>query len=66
MLEEATALRGMMGCAWHSSVSGSMCALNVLETTEGSCVTWALALQKQSMRIRDESDVNAQQIAMYT
>ena len=28
--EEVPALHGMMGCVRHSSVSGSMCALNVV------------------------------------
>ena len=37
--EEAPALRGMMGCVWHSSVNGSTCAINVVEITESLCVT---------------------------
>lgn len=60
MLEEAPALYGMMVCAWHSSVSGSMCALNVPEITGGPSV---IALQKWT---RDENDVNVYQITAYS
>ena len=61
VLKEVPALHGMMECAWRSSVSGSMCALNVQEITGGPCVIWALALWKRSTRTRDESDVNVHQ-----
>ena len=44
--EEVPALHGMMGCVRHSSVSGSMCALNVVVITGSLCVTWALAIQR--------------------
>ena len=37
--DEAPALHGMMGCVRHSSVSGSMCSLNVVEITGSLCVT---------------------------
>ena len=45
-VKRGPALHGMMGCAQRSSVSGSMCALNVQEITGGPCVIWALALWK--------------------
>ena len=44
--EEVPALHGMMGCVWHSSVSGNMRALNVVVITKSLCVTWALAIQR--------------------
>ena len=54
--KEVPAMLGMMGCACHSSVSGNMCVQNVLETTGGPCVVWALALLRQSKRRRNECD----------
>ena len=58
--KEVHAMHGMMGCAWHSSVSENMCVQNVLEITGGPCTVWALALPKQSIRIRDKCDHSQQ------